>query len=498
MSKDRREFLKTMTASVLVPGAIGAMPARAAAAMPGEGAAPKGRNDRKGKPNVLLMICDDLGFGDLGCYGSAIPTPNLDRLAAEGTRCMRYNTPHPICSAARAALLTGRYAQRSHTTGAYMPNSKTGMAREEQTLANLFRDAGYRTHAMGKWHLGDMPGYLPTDRGFDTFLGVPWSDDMQPLPMFREASVLEPETDRDELTPRYTAEALSHLGSASEQPFFAYVAFSYPHDPARGSMAFKGRSQFGDFGDSVEEIDWSVGQMLAVLERTGKADDTIVIFTSDHGPWFQGSPGKLRGRKGTAFEGGVRVPFLVRWSGKVPAAAVCEEWIGHLNVLPTLATWCGLEQPRLPLDGFDASATLLHGATAPAKPVLYFTPAAGNKDVHCIRKGAWKLRVAQNDGEIYINDHTQGRNNYLLAKPELYHLERDPCESYDVAKKFPEMVSQLHSELEREVRTFPRDIQDSYAALCKNVANLVTPPGATPRILTGTQPDWAWEPEDRR
>jgi arylsulfatase A len=494
MSNDRRTFLKTVAASVLAPAALGPF---AIAQPPSEGTGQQGPETQR--PNVLLMICDDLGFGDIGCYGSAIPTPNLDRLAAEGTRCMRYNSAHPICSASRAALLTGRYASRSHTPGALFPHATIAMSKEEQTLGNLFKDAGYQTHAIGKWHLGDEPGYRPTERGFDTYFGVPYSDDMQPLPLIRDTTTLENDTDRDELTPRYTEEALKLIEQSGDRPFYLHCAYSYPHDPARGSKAFRGRSQFGDVGDAIEEIDWSVGKILEALEKKGKGGNTIVIFTSDHGPWFQGSPGRMRGRKGSTFEGGVRVPFLIRWPGHVPSATVNNEWIGHLNILPTLAAWCGLKLPALPVDGFNASATLLHGDVAPAKPTLYFTPIGNNNNtVHCIRSGAWKLRVAQSDGQIYINDRPGPTTNYLLPKPELYNLETDPGEAYDVAKKYPEIVRQLLAQLEQEIPTFPVDVQQAYAELQKRVASVVTPPGAAPRILTGPQPAWAWEPEDRR
>jgi arylsulfatase A len=492
MSNDRRTFLKTVAASVLAPAALG--PFANAESLP---PATEQNRSEKQQPNVLLMICDDLGCGDIGCYGSSIPTPNLDRLAAEGTRCMHYNSAHPICSASRAALLTGRYAPRSHTPGALFPHAAIAMSRDEQTLANLFKDAGYQTHAIGKWHLGDEPGYRPTERGFDTYFGVPYSDDMQPLPLIRDITTLESDTDRDELTPRYTAEALKIIEQKGDQPFYLYCAYSYPHDPARGSKAFKGKSQFGDIGDSIEEIDWSVGKILAALEKSGKAGNTIVIFTSDHGPWFQGSPGKMRGRKGSTFEGGVRVPFIICWPGHVPSAAVNNEWIGHLNILPTLAAWCGLQLPKLPIDGFNASASFLNGDPAPAKPVLYFTPV-GNNTVHCIRSGPWKLRIAQCDGQIYINDRPGSSTSYLLPKPELYNLDTDPGESYDVAKRNPEIVHQLLKELEKEIPTFPVAVQQAYATLQNRVASVVTPPGAAPRVLTGPQPAWAWEPEDRR
>lgn len=494
MNNNRRDFLKAMAASVMMPGVAEATRTE----LSEKDSTANKQQHLKTRPNVLLMICDDLGYGDLGCYGSAIPTPNLDRLAAEGTRCMHYNSAHPICSASRAALLTGRYAPRSHTPGALFPHAKVAMAKEEQTLANLFKDSGYRTHAIGKWHLGDEPGYTPTERGFDSFFGVPWSDDMQPLPLLRDTAAIEPETDRDELTPRYTQEALKYLESEDHSPFFLYVAYSYPHDPARASKSFKGRSEFGDFGDAVEEIDWSVGRLMEALERSGKRDNTIVIFTSDHGPWFQGSHGKTRGRKGSTFEGGVRVPFLIRWPKHIPSATVCDEWIGHLNILPTLSAWCDLPKPRLPLDGFDASETLLHRYPAPATPVIYFSPVGGKDDIHCIRSGAWKLRIAQSDGEIYINDHTSGWNNFALPKPELYNLEKDPSESYDVSKKYPEIVQQLLTQLNQAIATFPEKTRAAYIELKKNVASVVTPPGAAPRILKGPLPAWAWEPDDRR
>ena len=494
MSNDRRGFLKSMAASLLAPAVprSDALPPRGKTLFAPQAA---GKSPRKA-PNVLLMICDDLGYGDLGCYGSSIPTPHLDRLAAEGTRCMRHNSAHPICSASRAALLTGRYAPRSHTPGALFPHMK-GLDKEEQTLAHLFRAAQYRTHAIGKWHLGDVSGYWPTERGFDSFYGVPYSDDMKPLPLMRGTTALEADTDRDELTPRYTEEALKLLKSDAKQPFFLYLAYSYPHDPARGSKAFRGRSQFGNVGDSIEEIDWSAGKLMAALDQAGLAEDTVVIFTSDHGPWFQGSPGNTRGRKGSTFEGGVRVPFLIRWPGTIPSATVNEEWSTHLDVLPTLSSWCGLPKPRLPLDGVDAGANLLRGGPLPAKPMLYFTPV-GNTTVHCIRSGDWKLRVAQSNGQIYINDRPGSTTNYLLPKPELYNLRADPMESYDAARGHPEIVQHLQAQLDSELQTFPPDVQQAHTELQHRVASVVTPPGAAPRVLTGPLPDWAWEPPDRR
>jgi arylsulfatase len=233
------------------------------------------------------MICDDLGYGDLGCYGSRLPTPNLDAMAAAGAQFTRWNTPHPICSASRAALLTGRYGLRMNTAGAFGPNSPAGTSLDETLLSNLFHDKGYATKTIGKWHLGDKPAYLPTNRGFDSFLGVPWSDDFNPLPLIRDTQILEQNTDRDILTPRYTEEAVRFLEEPErgKQPFFLYLAFSYPHDPARASARFRDKTGFGHVGDSIAEIDWSVGEIMRAVEKQGFAKDTLILFTSDHGPW---------------------------------------------------------------------------------------------------------------------------------------------------------------------------------------------------------------------
>jgi len=447
------------------------------------------------------MICDDLGYGDLGCYGSEIKTPNLDKLANEGIRFTRYNSAHPICSASRAALLTGRYAQRSHTVGAYFPHAKSGMSLDEVTLANLFQHRGYQTKAIGKWHLGDAPEYLPTKRGFDSYFGVPYSDDMQPLPLIRDTRILEADTDRDILTDRYTKEALSFLDNFSGQPFFLYLAFSYPHDPARASARFRGKSGFGDYGDAVQEIDWSVGQIADALQKKGLLHDTLLLFTSDHGPWYQGSTANLRGRKISTFEGGFRVPLIAHWPAGLQSGRVSHTWASSLDILPTLVSLCGLDPSPNPLDGINISS-LLFGQEheLPRKSLLYFTPLShGGADLHCARKGDWKLRVAQLDGEIYIGDHTSGHTSYWLQHPELYNLASGPGESYDVARQHPEIVKEILADADAQIRTMPRDVQQAYAELRQNLARITTPPAAAPRPNSNAPlPPWAWEPDDRR
>ena len=229
MGFDRRNFVKYLSASFAAPAVTSAMPSVGDSTQTRKSS--KGRSRRS--PNVIFIICDDLGYGDLGCYGSKLPTPNLDAMAADGLRFTRYNSAHPICSASRAAVLTGRYGLRCNTTGAFGPSSKTGTSLDETLLSNLFHDRGYKTKAIGKWHLGDKPAYLPTSRGFDSYFGVPYSVDMKPLPLIRDKTILEADTDRNVLTPRYTEEAVKYIEKSTDDPFFMYLAFSYPHDPAR-------------------------------------------------------------------------------------------------------------------------------------------------------------------------------------------------------------------------------------------------------------------------
>lgn len=492
MKYDRRDFLKSVAASTVLASvsAAGEEPVQdrnrfEAKAVPAKA--------RAGSPkNVVLMICDDLGYGDIHCYGSQIPTHNLDRLAAGGMRFTRWASAHPICSAARGALLTGRYAQRSRTSPVYWPYSQSGMNLDETTIANLFQDGGYLTKAIGKWHLGHLPQYLPTSRGFDSYYGVPWSIDMQPLPLIRDKSILEPDTDRTLLTPRYTEEALRFINEKSDKPFFLYLAFSYPHDPANASPRFHGKSGFGPYGDAVEEIDWSVGEITRALKQQGLLEDTLIIFTSDHGCWFQGDMANLRGRKGSTFEGGFRVPFIAHWPAVIPSSTVSHAWTSSLDLLPTLASLCGLNKPKLPLDGIDVSSVLLHHSDELSRPVLlYFTPFSGKGsdlqgiDIHCARQGRWKLRMAQLTGEIYINDSTSGNKSFLLPRAELYDLATDPGESYDVADVHPEIVQAITQDAIAQLKTMPIEIEDAFAKLRGNIAATRTRPGeaAIPPVI---------------
>jgi arylsulfatase A len=440
------------------------------------------------RPNVVIMICDDIGSGDLGCYGSDLPTPNLDRLASQGMRFTHFNAAHPICSASRSALMTGRYAPRTGTHPVYFPTSTEGMGLDETTIANLLHQQKYRSLCVGKWHLGHMPPYLPTSRGFDSFLGVPYSVDMRPLPLMKDTSILEPETERALLTPRYTQAAVDFIEKSSEkssaEPFFLYVAYSYPHIPINASPKFKGKSRHGIYGDAVQEIDWSVGEILATLERKGLDQDTLVFFTGDHGPWFQGSTGPRRGRKGTSWEGGFRVPLLARWTGVIPAGVTCSQAASNLDFVPTLASICGTKLPAKPLDGADISALL---AGAPKldhpKPFLYFSGLRGGLDMQCLRLGDWKLRFAQYAHETYVLGNDTGENR-MLAKPELYDLHADPGESYNLADDYPNVTTLMLNALAELIPTFPDKVLESWKKLQANPASPFTPAGAAAKPPT--------------
>jgi len=488
--------VKTVAGTLAAP-AVGSLAAQAQMGNTGSAGA------KTRPPNVILMICDDLGSGDLHCYGSSLKTPNLDRMAKEGARFTRFNTAHPICSASRAALLTGRYSSRTHTAGAYGPSSPDGTDLDEKTLADILKTSGYKSLAIGKWHLGYPPQYLPTHRGFDSFFGVPWSVDMNPLPLIRDTTVAEKNADRELLTPRYTEEAVKFIDASAAAPFFLYLAYSYPHDPPRSSPRFRGHSKLGHQGDAIEEIDWSVGEILEAVRRNGLDRDTMIFFTSDHGPWFQGCPGPRRGRKATTFEGGTRVPFIARWSGTIPAGRVIDEWGSNLDVVPTVASFCGAHRPPKPLDGLDISKLLTGETTRVDRgTILYFAVSRHQEQLECARKGNWKLRIAQGTGEIYINDWLGGtcgpKKRFLLPHPELYNLEADPAESYDAAIDYPDKVKEIQQDIEALIPSFPENVQKAYSELKANPGSPMSPPGAGSRPDNLVAPQWIWIPESRR
>ncbi len=459
---NRRKFLTSAAASVAATSLSSSAQAH-----------PRRGPDPSKPPNIVFMICDDLGHGDLACYGSDLSTPNIDRMAAEGLRCAHHDSAHPLCSASRAAVLTGRYAPRSNVPNVYFPQDTGGMDLDESTIANVLKARNYRTMAIGKWHLGHTPKYLPTNRGFDGYFGVPYSVDMHPLPLIENTKVIEPHTDRNLLTPRYTKKALEFIESGGDKPFFLYLAFSYPHIPIHASARFRGKSRHGIYGDTVMEIDWSVGEIMRAVKRQHQDDNTLFIFTSDHGPWFQGSPGELRERKGSTYEGGVRVPMVARWQGVIPEGRVLEEWTSHLDFLPTFASLSGAPLPSKPLDGMNASSLLTGRQEKLDRGViLYFQ----GWDLQCARWGDWKLHIARYNTPWFYPAPPGGRHTIRLATPELYNIAEDPMECYDVASRNPRIVAKILAEVEGQLGSFTEKLHRAY----QEIESRPGVPGRTP------------------
>ncbi len=412
------------------------------------------------RPNIVLILCDDMGYGDLGCYGSKIPTPNIDRLAAQGVRFTDFNSADPVCSPSRAALMTGRYPTRVGVPGVFFPQDQGGLNLDETTIANMLKAQQYKTMCIGKWHLGRPTPYLPTKRGFDAYYGIPYSNDMNPRVLMRDTEVIEQSTNLESLTEKYTGEARKFITQSKGSPFFLYMPHTYPHIPLAASKRFRGMSPEGLYGDVVEEIDWSVGEVLQTLKQNGLDRNTLVIFTSDNGPWYQGSPGKLRGRKNTTYEGGVREPFIACWTGRIPAGRVCRGFASMLDIFPTVAKLSGGALPAKPLDGIDIWP-LLHGdkPSIDREPVLYFD----NWDLQCARWMNWKLHVARHNTAAYAPAPQGGRHSSMLAKPELYNLANDPDESYDAAPENPQIVAQIQNKIAGMLKSFPEQVQKAWA-----------------------------------
>jgi arylsulfatase A-like enzyme len=421
-------------------------------------------------PNVVLIYADDLGYGDLASFGAtAIRTPHLDRMAAEGLKLTSFYSVSPVCTPSRAALLTGRYAarmgiQQMHLSNVLTFQDTTGLPTDETTIATALKTRGYATAAIGKWHLGHLAPHRPIDHGFDYYFGIPYSNDMQPSMLKRMDDVIEQPVVQDTITCRYTEEAIAFIERHRARPFFLYLPHTMPHIPLFASDRFRGRSPGGLYGDVVEELDWSVGEILAALKRLDLDRTTLVLFASDNGPWYQGSPGPLRGRKGWTYDGGLRVPGIIRWPGRISARQVSAEPLATIDLLPTLLALAGVGSPGTkPLDGKNAADFLLGRAPKPPDNLYLFFD---KEFLQTARAGKWKIHVARWNVQRY-QFGAASQVNQTLANPELYDMTSDIGESYDLSARHPDVVRLLRRRIAEALRTFPDEIQQANAALQK-------------------------------
>jgi len=422
-------------------------------------------------PNVVLVFIDDLGYADVGAYGAeGYQTPNLDRLAAEGMVFTDFYASQAVCSASRASLLTGCYAERVSIRGALSPSAEVGLHPQETTIAELLKQREYATGIFGKWHLGNRTEFLPLQHGFDEYLGLPYSNDMwpveydgtpatggakasyPPLPLIEgneAVDLVEDQAGQDRLTALYTRRSVDFIRRHAHEPFFLYLAHTMVHVPLGASADFRGRTEQGLFGDVMEELDWSVGEVMQALEEHGLTEDTLFIFTSDNGPWLNfgnhaGSAGPLREGKGTAFEGGPRVPSIWRWPGTIEAGSVTSALASTIDVLPTVASIAGAPLPGLAIDGVDLGPLLAREPGALPRNTFFFYY---DGQLRGVREGKWK-RVYEHRTRSYVGvepgmNGLPGHYAFPIVPTALYDLERDVGETVDVSAQHPDIVARL-------------------------------------------------------
>lgn len=432
-------------------------------------------------PNVILFLTDDQGYADLGCFGSRhLKTPNFDRLAAEGMKCTSFYVAQPVCTASRAALLTGCYSNRVGLFGALNHTSTIGISEKETILPQLFKQRGYATACFGKWHLGHQPKFSPLRHGFDEFAGLPYPNDngpdhptikgIPPLPWFEGEDVTGSNPDQNLFTRKITELSIGFIERHKDQPFFLYLAHIMPHVPIHASDAFRGKTGEGLYADVISELDWGLGEILGTLQRLGLDRDTLLLFTSDNGPFLSygehaGSATPFRGGKLTTFEGGVRMPFIARWPGMIPAGTTSDEIITGMDLYPTLANLIGAKLPASKIDGKDIGP-ILNGqpAKSPHEAFFYY----GGEELQAVRSGKWKLHFPHQYLEVAAAPGRGGKpSNFENLKPlpstqsglegiasrhgyqvmnlplSLYDLESDPGETRNVAEAHPEIVTRL-------------------------------------------------------
>jgi len=416
------------------------------------------------KPNVIIIFIDDMGYTDIGPFGAkGYETPHLDRMAKEGMKFSDFSVTSAVCSASRAALLTGCYHTRVGIAGAFLPSDSVGLNPSEITIAEICKQHDYATACFGKWHLGHHPKFLPTNQGFDEYYGLPYSNDMWPyhpetkafpaLPLVEGTKVINPAVtpeDQVPLTTEYTKRSVDFIKRNKDKPFFLYLAHTMVHVPLFVSEKFKGKSGSGLYGDVVMEVDWSVGQILDTLRTLNLDKNTLVIFTSDNGPWLSygnhaGSAAPLREGKGTMWEGGCRVPTLMHWPGKIPANSVCDEFASTIDLLPTIAAINGATLPNHKIDGNDIRP-LMFGEKDAISPHKFFYHYFAN-ELQCVRDRQWKLIFPHTyrtlAGKPGGTDGIPSKYTSAKSALELYNLKNDASELNNVASKHPEIVERL-------------------------------------------------------
>ena len=440
-----------------------------------------GQSIRPQRPNIIVIVADDLGFGDLHSYGSKLSTPNLDAMAQQGIQFNQFYSASPVCTPSRAGLLTGRYAPRTGLPDVLQANDTKGILASETTMAQLLKGAGYSTMCVGKWHVGSLPQFMPNNRGFDQFYGVPYSADMDPLPLMQNLTVIEPKATLNTLTQRYTQQAVNFISNSQGAPFFLYMAHSFPHIPLAMSPAFKGSTGKGRYADTIAEIDWSVGQVLQALQTNNLDNNTLVVFTSDHGPWYQGSPGNLRGRKGETFDGGMRVPFIARFPGMIAPGQVNSTGVASaLDLFPTVAGLSGAPLPGNPMDGVDIWSMMTGQQDSVQRDVFLYIDSVY---IQAARLGPWKLHVARQNLPPWIPVPDGGRWNLPLRNPELYNLTSDPGESLNVAPDNPQVVADILARINNLLPNMPNAVQNAWnMTMSTQVCD--TPDGGWPTKLT--------------
>lgn len=390
------------------------------------------------RPNFIIVLADDLGIGDIGPYGARlIKTPHLDRMAAEGVVLTDFYASGNICTPSRAGLLTGRYPERMDlANGVAMPNNSVGLDAGEVTIAELLKPRGYATALVGKWHLGHREEQWPTRHGFDEFYGLPYSNDLHPLALYRGSEKIEEPVDQRTLTERYTAESIDFIERHAGEPIFLYLAHTMPHVPLYVSERFEGRSEAGLYGDVVETLDWSMGELFAALERLRLDETTLVIFTSDNGPWWEGSAAPHRGRKGSSFEGGMRVPLIARWPGVIPAGGSTSAISMNIDFLPTLAGLAGAELPAdRPIDGRDILPVLRGEAASPHEYLLLYDGSW----VAGVRSQDWKL--VRRAWYRILNTPIGGKRSFYYPGL-IFNMADRAGERYSMTREHPEIADQ--------------------------------------------------------